>query len=32
MEVTSSGGKELHELITLVVDANKPFLSPATLE
>jgi quercetin dioxygenase-like cupin family protein len=30
MEVTSSGGEELHELIMFVVDANKPFLSPAT--
>jgi quercetin dioxygenase-like cupin family protein len=32
MEVTSSGGEELHELIMFVVDANKPFLSPATFE
>ncbi|MDT5236211.1 MAG: hypothetical protein QOF47_2198 [Mycobacterium sp.] len=32
MEVTSSGGEELHELIMFVVDANKEFLSPATFE
>ena len=30
MEVTSSGGEELRELILFVVDAYKPFLSPAT--
>ena len=32
MEVTSSGGEELHQLIMFVVDANKPLLSPATFE
>ena len=32
MEVTSSGGEELHWLIMFVVDANKPFASDATFE
>jgi quercetin dioxygenase-like cupin family protein len=32
MEVTSSGGEELHWLIMFVVDANKPFASEATFE
>ena len=30
MEVTSSGGEELHWLIMFVLDANKPFASDAT--
>ena len=32
MEVTSSGTEELRELIMFVVDANKPFSSPAAFE
>jgi hypothetical protein len=32
MEVTNSGGEELHWLIMFVVDANKPFASEATFE
>jgi quercetin dioxygenase-like cupin family protein len=32
MEVTSSGGDELHWLIMFVLDANKPFASDATFE
>lgn len=32
MEVTSSGGEELHWLIMFVLDANKPFASDATFE
>ena len=32
MEVTSSGGEELHWLIMFVLDANKPFASEATFE
>jgi len=32
MEVSSSGTTDLHELIMFVVDAGKPFSSPATLE
>lgn len=32
MEVSSSGTTDLHELIMFVVDASKPFSSPATLE
>lgn len=32
MEVTNSGGEELHWLIMFVVDANKPFASDATFE
>ena len=31
MEVSSSGATDLHELIMFVVDATKPFSSPATL-
>jgi hypothetical protein len=32
MEVTNSGGEELHWLIMFVLDANKPFASDATFE
>lgn len=32
MEVTNSGGEELHWLIMFVVDANKPFASDAKFE
>ena len=32
MEVSSSGTTDLHELIMFVVDATKPFSSPATLD
>ena len=32
MEVSSSGATDLHELIMFVVDATKPFSSPATLD
>ena len=32
MEVSSSGTTDLHELIMFLVDASKPFSSPATLE
>ena len=32
MEVTSSGGEELHWLIMFVLDANKPFASDAAFE
>ena len=32
MEVSSSGTTDLHQLIMFVVDASKPFSSPATLE
>jgi quercetin dioxygenase-like cupin family protein len=32
MEVSSSGTTDLHELIMFVVDATRPFSSPATLE
>ena len=32
MEVSSSGTTDLHELIMFVVDATRPFSSPATLD
>jgi quercetin dioxygenase-like cupin family protein len=32
MEVTNSGGEELHWLIMFVLDANKPFAADATFE
>ena len=31
MQVASSGAGDLHALVMFVVDANKPFSSPATL-
>ena len=31
MQVSSSGASDLHALVMFVVDANKPFSSPATL-
>jgi len=32
MEVSSSGSVDLHALVMFVVDADKPFSSPATLQ
>jgi hypothetical protein len=32
MEVTSSGTADLDQLVMFVVDATKPFSTPATLE
>jgi len=31
MQVSSSGSTELHALVMFVVDANKPFSSPASM-
>ena len=31
MQVSSSGASDLHALVMFVVDADKPFSSPATL-
>jgi hypothetical protein len=31
MQVSSSGASDLHSLVMFVVDANKPFSSPAKL-
>jgi hypothetical protein len=32
MEVSSSGKEELRQLIMFVVDANRPFSTPASLD